>query len=100
MLVVLGALAPARLASQTQTAAPAPKKTAPAADIFSGTVTKLANESITVVRQIPGHPAVTRAFIRDEHTKVEGKLRERVRVTVRYKASESDGFVAVYIVVR
>jgi hypothetical protein len=74
-------------------------KPAPAA-IFSGTVTKLTQDSLSVVRQIPGHSAVTRDFMRDARTKVEGKLRERERVTVRYKAGEDGGLLAVYIIVR
>jgi hypothetical protein len=99
MLLAIGS----GIAAQTSTT-PAPaaqgKKTAPAADIFSGTVTKLTEESVTVVRKLAGHDAVTRAFLRDGTTKVEGKLREKVRVTVRYKAGEDGGFVAVYIIVR
>ena len=46
------------------------------ADIFSGTVTKLTADSVTAVRKVLGHAAVTR-ISRDEQTKVEGKLRER-----------------------
>jgi hypothetical protein len=89
----------AALAAQTSVT-PVPKKTAPSADIFSGTVTKLTVESVTVVRKVAGHDAVTREFMRGSATKVEGKLREKVRVTVRYKAGENGGFVAVYIIVR
>ena len=93
------------LAAQTSaTPVPAPaapgKKAVPSADIFSGTVTKLTGESVTVVRKIAGHDAVTREFLRGGSTKVEGKLRENVRVTVRYKAGGDGGFVAIYIIVR
>ena len=89
------------IAAQTpSTPAPAPKKAAPSADIFSGTVTKLTDESVTVVRKVAGHEAVTREFARGASTKVEGKLREKVRVTVRYKAGGDGGFVAIYIIVR
>jgi hypothetical protein len=89
------------IAAQTpSTPAPAPKKAAPSADIFSGTVTKLTDESVTVVRKVAGHEAVTREFTRGASTKVEGKLREKVRVTVRYKAGGDGGFVAIYIIVR
>jgi hypothetical protein len=92
---------PLRLRSQEpETPAPKATKTAPAADIFSGTVTKLTVDSVTVVRKVPGREAVTREFARDEQTKVEGKLRERARVTVRFKRGEESGFVAVYIIVR
>jgi hypothetical protein len=98
MLVVLGVA----LAQTSATPAPGAsgKKTAPSANIFSGTVTKLTDESVTVVRKVAGHDAVTREFMREASTKVEGKLREKVRVTVRYKANEDGGFVAVYIIVR
>jgi hypothetical protein len=99
VLIGLGIFASARLPAQTS-GSPAPKKAAPAAEIFSGTVTKLTGESVTVVRKVPGHDAVTREFVRDAQTKVEGKLRERVRVTVRYMAGDDGGFVAVYIIVR
>ncbi len=105
LLVALGIPLGSAIAAQTSaTPAPAPgvpgKKAAPSADIFSGTVTKLTDESVTVVRKVAGHDAVTREFVRDGSTKVEGKLREKVRVTVRYKAGDDGGFVAVYIIVR
>ena len=100
-IFVPGIFVPGLLRSQEpEGSAPKAAKAAPAADIFSGTVTKLTADSVTVVRRVPGHAAVTREFVRDEQTKVEGKLRERVRVTVRYKAGEDDGFIAVYIIVR
>ena len=77
-----------------------PKKAAPSSDIFSGTVTNLTDESLTVVRKTLGHDAVTRQFVRDADTKVEGKLREKARVTVRYRAGDEGQFRAVYIIVR
>ena len=105
VLVALGVLLGSGHAAQTSattvpTPKPTPRKAAPAADIFSGTVTKLTDESVTVVRQVAGHEAVTRQFMRGAATKVEGKLREKIRVTVRYKAGEDGAFVAVYIIVR
>ena len=103
-LIGISVFLPVTLRSQEPEApaATAPKatKAAPAADIFSGTVTKLTADSVTVVRKVAGHAAVAREFVRDEQTKVEGKLRERARVTVRYKADEDAGFIAVYIIVR
>jgi hypothetical protein len=100
-VVLLGAgiVVPARLQPQTGDTQ-APRKAAASADIFSGTVTKLTDESITVVRQVLGRDAVTRVFVRETQTKVEGKLRARARVTVQFKAVEDGGFVAVYIIVR
>jgi hypothetical protein len=94
-LTGLGGLVPAQ-----EQDTPTSGKTAPAADIFSGTVTKLTQDSISVVRKVPGHDAVTRSFVRDAQTKVEGKLRERARVTVRFKTGEEGALVAVYIIVR
>jgi len=100
IFAVLMALGVALAAQTSVTPTPAPKKAVPSADIFSGTVTKLTDESVTVVRKVAGHDAVTREFMRGASTKVEGKLREKVRVTVRYKADGDGGFVAVYIIVR
>ena len=71
-----------------------------AAPIFSGTVTQLTDRSLTVVRKVPGQQPVTREFTRDDKTTVEGKLRNKARVTVRYKALDEGGFVAVHIIVR
>ena len=68
--------------------------------IFSGTVTQVTDRSLTLVRKVPGQQAVTREFIRDDKTTVEGKLRNKARVTVRYKALDDGGFLAVHIIVR
>jgi hypothetical protein len=76
------------------------KANVPSADIFSGTVTRLTDRSVTVVRKVPGQPPVTREFARDSTTTVEGKLRNKARITVRYKALDDGGFAAVHIIVR
>jgi len=73
---------------------------APAANIFSGTVTKLDGDTITVVRRPIGREAVTRLFVRDEQTTVEGMLKLRARVTVRFRPLDDGGFAAVHIIVR
>jgi hypothetical protein len=99
-LTGFGGLAPAQEQDTPAPGKTASGKKAPAADVFSGTVTKLTQDSISVVREVPGHDAVTHSFVRDAQTKVEGKLRERARVTVRYKAGEEGVLVAVYIIVR
>ena len=91
-LVPLGAALPQQ--------SPPQKKTAPANDIFSGTVTELAADSITVVRQVPAHDSVTRKFALDGQTKVEGKLRVKARVTVRYRTGEDGELQALHIIVR
>jgi len=99
LVIVLGLLVPAALRPQ-EADTPSLKKPAPAADIFSGVVTKLTDDAVTVVRKVPGHAAVTREFMRDAQTQVEGKLRERARVTVRYKAGDDGMFIALHIIVR
>ena len=68
--------------------------------VFSGTVTQVTDRSLTVVRKVPGQQPVTREFTRDDKTTVEGKLRNKARVTVRYKALDDGGFLAVHIIVR
>jgi hypothetical protein len=79
---------------------PPVKKTAPVNDIFSGTVTDLSEESLTVVRTALVRDTVKRTFILDAQTVVEGKLRAKARVTVRFAADESGQFHALHIIVR
>jgi hypothetical protein len=71
-----------------------------AEEIFSGTVTQFTDRSLTVVHKVPGQPPVTREFVRDGKTTIEGNLRSRARVTVRYRALDNGGFVAVHVIVR
>ncbi len=66
---------------------------------FSGTVTDLDAEKVTVERAILGKNPVKRTFAINSDTKVEGSLREKSRVTVRYATSEN-GDIALRIVVR
>jgi len=79
--------------------APPPKPAPAASQFFSGTVTALSAESITVNRKGFGKDSVTRTFVIDRATKVEGRLRVKAKVTVRYAAS-GDGERAVHIIVR
>jgi hypothetical protein len=66
---------------------------------FSGSVVELTATKITVSRSILGKPAEKRTFWIKSDTRVEGKLRVRVRVTVGYVASDN-GDVARLVVVR
>jgi hypothetical protein len=91
LLLAIGFLIPGIVRAQV---------TVPVDDIFSGTVTQLTDRSLKVVRKVPGQPPVTREFTRDASTSVEGKLRNKARVTVRYRVGEDGGFVAVHIIVR
>lgn len=100
MLIWLGVLAPVPLGAWQEPATTPSKNAASSAQIFSGTVTKIAENSIIAVRKVVGHDPVTREFIRDAHTQVEGKLTVGARVTVRYKAADDGGFLALHVIVR
>lgn len=82
------------------TSAPPAKKSAPANDIFSGTVSELTADSLTVVRKAPARGPGTSKFLLDAQTKVEGKLRVKARVTVRFQADEDGQLHALHIIVR
>jgi hypothetical protein len=87
----------AQLAAQGTSAS---EKAAPASNIFTGAVTELTADSITVVRRVTGQNAVTRSFVRDGQTTVEGKLRLKGRVTIRFRMLDDGSFAAVHIIVR
>jgi hypothetical protein len=86
-----------RLAAQAPSAPPA---AAAVSNIFTGTITELKTESITVVRRVTGQAAVTRSFVRDAQTTVEGRLRLKSRVTIRFRMLDDGSFAAVHIIVR
>jgi hypothetical protein len=62
-------------------------------------VTTLAGDRITVFKTVLGKSSETRTFLITPETRVEGKLRVKVRVTVRY-TREEQGDRAVHIIVR
>jgi hypothetical protein len=66
---------------------------------FSGSVVEVTATKITASRSILGKPAEKRSFIIQSDTRIEGKLRVHVKVTVGYITS-ADGDVARLIVVR
>ena len=68
-------------------------------DFFSGIVTELNQTSLTVNRKGIGQDSATHTFTIDAKTRVEGKLRVRAKVTVRF-VSDEQGLVAVHIIVR
>ena len=90
----------AGLSPRQESVPDAPKKAVIANDKFSGTVTQLNLESVTVVRTVPARDAVTRKFLLDAQTKVEGKLRVKARVTVQYQVEDEGQFRALHIIVR
>lgn len=66
---------------------------------FSGPIVEVTATKITVSRSILGKPAEKRTFWIKSDTRVEGKLRVRVKVTVGYITTD-DGDVARLVVVR
>ncbi len=68
-------------------------------DTFSGEIVNLATARMIVARSILGKPTEQRTFWIKPETKVEGKLKVKVKVTVGFVPSD-DGDVALLIVVR
>jgi hypothetical protein len=71
----------------------------PSDQFFSGTVTALSNDKITVGRTVLGKPPSDRTFVITPETRIEGKLRLKARVTVRF-VTKDEGDHAVHIIVR
>jgi hypothetical protein len=71
----------------------------PHSEFFSGVVTTLAEDKITVFKTVLGKSSETHTFLITPETRVEGKLRVKVRVTVRY-TREEEGDRALHIIVR
>jgi hypothetical protein len=66
---------------------------------FSGPIVEVTATQITVSRSILGKPAEKRTFAIKPDTRIEGKLKVRVKVTVGYVTTD-DGDVARLVVVR
>ena len=66
---------------------------------FSGPIVEVTATKITVSRSILGKPAEKRSFWIKTDTRIEGKLKVRVKVTVGYVTTD-DGDVARLVVVR
>ena len=78
---------------------PAPEDAAKKTSNFSGIVTLVSPDSITVSRKGLGPDSVTNKFTMDGKTRVEGKLRPHAKVTVVYADTEA-GMLAIRIIVR
>jgi hypothetical protein len=76
-----------------------PSAEQPSGEFFSGTITALTDDKITVNRAVLGKSSETRTFAITPATKVEGKLRVKLRVTVRFTKDE-DIDKALHIIVR
>jgi hypothetical protein len=66
---------------------------------FSGPIVELSATKITVSRSILGKPAERHTFWIKSDTRIEGKLRVRVKVTVGFVTTD-EGDVARLVVVR
>lgn len=74
---------------------PAPQTSPPKKpDNYAGTVVEFTPEKVVVAKT-----KESRTFRITPETKIEGKLRAKVRVTVRY-ITEEDGYTATRIIVR
>jgi hypothetical protein len=66
---------------------------------FSGNIVSVDADKVTVTRRTLTLSWVTRTFLLDANTKVEGNLKPKARVTVKFEKTE-DGDRAVHIIVR
>ncbi len=73
---------------------------APAELFFSGAVVSASDTEITVRRRALVSNATTKTFLIDADTKIEGKLRIKANVTVRYVTAEDGISRAIGIIVR
>lgn len=87
------------LSSISARAQDAPPAERPRSEFFSGVVAELTDDKITVFKTVLGKNSETRVFAVTHETRVEGKLRLKARVTVRY-TREEEGDRAVHIIVR
>lgn len=71
----------------------------PKPDYFSGTVTVLDEEKVTVLKTVLGKTSETRTFLITKETRIEGKLKLKARVTVRY-THDDEADRALHIIVR
>jgi hypothetical protein len=69
---------------------------APKSQFFAGTVTNLDHDHVTVSRTLVGRAPETRTFLIKPETKLSKSLRQKLRVTVRYKKL-AEGDVALEI---
>jgi hypothetical protein len=67
---------------------------------FSGTVVALTNTEVTVRRRALVSNATTQTFAIDSETKIEGKLRVKANVTIRYVTDDEGHARALSIIVR
>jgi hypothetical protein len=79
---------------------PTPAPTQPKPLVFSGFVTDFTPTALSVSRKnASGKEMVHKSFTMDEHTKVEGKIKLKARVTVQFSI-DGDANHAVRVIVR
>ena len=66
---------------------------------FSGTLEEFTAESAVVTREVLGNRPERRTFVVTPQTKIEGKLAEGARVTVKFRAVD-EAMIAETIIVR
>ncbi len=76
----------------------APAKKADVDTFFSGTVAEFNEKKLVVLRTVLGQPE-KHTFLIDETTKMDGKMKLKIRVTVKFEPSD-DGDVAKLVKVR
>ena len=91
----MSAVVPYSIAQET----PQPKTEHAQDTFFSGNVLSLTAEKVTVSRRTMALTSVTKVFLLDANTQIEGKLQAKARVTVKFEKTE-DGERAVHIIVR
>jgi hypothetical protein len=71
----------------------------PKYEYFSGSITVMDEEKVTVLKTVLGKTSETRTFLITKETRIEGKLKLKARVTVRY-THDDEGYRALHIIVR
>ena len=98
-VAVVSSVAPGSSA-QDQPDPPQQQKTGHSQDtFFSGNVVSVTKDKLTVSRRTLTLTLVTRVFLLDANTQIEGTLQPKARVTVKFEKTE-DGDRAVHIIVR
>jgi hypothetical protein len=85
--------------SAAQETAPPQQKDRAQDTFFSGNVVSVTPDKLTVTRRTLALSSVTKTFLLDSETKIEGKLQVKARVTVKFEKTE-DGERAVRVIVR
>jgi hypothetical protein len=99
MLVFLGVSSIAFSGTQDGEGADTPKVEPRYTETFSGIIVELSDTQLTVSRSILGKPPENRTFTIRPDTRVEGKLRVKLKVTVGF-VTTTDGDWAKLIVAR